>query len=67
MKRALFLYIYGLFSFKLQIQEYPGEKTPKFLGAGPFLSYVVYETFIEVPVFQEISPAPKNPLVARLW
>ena len=23
--------------------------------------YVAYETFIEVPVFQEISPALKNP------
>ena len=40
--------------------QYFGEKKTKFFTCGVILLYVVHETFIEVTLFQEISPAPKN-------
>ena len=43
-------------SFKVHFEEFQGEKSSIFL----LFFLVVDEAFFEVPLFQEISPAPKN-------
>ena len=42
------------------------EKNIKILLYWAFLLYVVHETFIELPLFQETSPAPKHSWL-RAW
>ena len=59
-KSALFVCIYGLnphskCSFKSIL-----EKNINIFQCGALLLYVVNEMFIEVPLFQETSPAPTN-------
>ena len=59
-KSALFVCIYGLnshlkYSFKSIV-----EKKHQNFFRGAFLLYAVHETFMEVPLFQETCPDPKN-------
>ena len=38
----------------------PSRKNTEVSPCGAFILYVVHETFIEVPIFQETSPDLKN-------
>ena len=52
--------IHGLnLLFKMQFWEYLGEN-PEIFACGTLISCAVEEMFIEVPLFQETSPIPKN-------
>ena len=59
-KSALFVCIYGLNSYLKCSSNSISQKKHHNVSLGALLLDVVHETFIEVPLFQETSPAPKS-------
>ena len=60
-KKTLILFMFELnFLFKVQFQEYLGEKTPKFFLVGPFFLVFFKEMLVKFPCFHETSPTLKK-------
>ena len=60
-KSALFVFIYGFNTHLKCSFKSISEKKHQIFLCGAFLLYVIRLTFMKVALFQETSPAPKNP------